>query len=277
MYRSNKISRLFGKFAHKKFNKSIQHIINKSYVNIFKINLNEFKDYTQYETLNDLFTRELVKPREIQTKSFNIISPTDSLIMESGNINKNTALQIKGKSYNALELLYGYGAEYRQIEKNESQARLDSYSYINLYLSPKDYHHYHAPCDLEVLEARYFSGTLLPVNKNSLLKNNNLFIHNERVVLTTRLKYNASIAYFVAIGALNVGKICFDFDHRIQTNAQLGDAKYIYENPIQLKAGDKIGYFEMGSTVVLIIKAHWSVHTNDIVKMGQEIGTLPAM
>ncbi|RDU69411.1 phosphatidylserine decarboxylase [Helicobacter aurati] len=282
MHQSNKLSRLFGKFAHKKFPKHLQRIINKTYINLFNIDLHEFEDYTHYESLNALFARTLKKPRTLESKPFNLISPTDSVIMESGSITNNTALQIKGKSYHVLELLYGYGAQYSNYADNTQPTHslplnLDSYNFLNLYLSPRDYHHYHAPCDLEILEARYFNGMLLPVNKKSLLNNSNLFVHNERVVLKVRLRYNASIAYFVAVGALNVGKICFNFDERIRSNAKEGNNIYTYENPLQYKAGENLGHFEMGSTVVLIAQAHWSIKTHDVVKMGQEIGTLPAL
>ncbi len=261
MYKSNVISRIFGKFAHTRFPKIIQYAINRIYVNYFKIDLSEFQQIETYKTLNELFTRSLNKQRILNTKEFNLISPTDSLITEFGNICNQSALQIKGKSYNVCDLL-------------GEKIDFSNYSFLNLYLSPKDYHHYHAPCDLEILEARYFSGKLLPVNKPSLYKNDNLFAQNERVVLKIRLTYNKSTAYYVAIGALNVGKMQFLFDKSIQTNAKYGNRVIKYNNPIALKSGDEIGYFEMGSTIVLIAMANFIVKANDYVKMGDEIATL---
>lgn len=258
---TNVISRLFGRFAHTRFPKSMQYAINRFYVDFFKIKLDEFESLESYPTLNALFTRKLIKPRILHTTPFNLISPTDSLITESGRITQQTALQIKGKSYKVTDLL---GVTHD----------LDTYSFLNLYLSPKDYHHYHAPCDLEILEAKYFSGKLLPVNFASLYKNENLFIQNERVVLKMRCKYNQSIMYYVAVGALNVGKMQFLFDKAIQTNAKQGDCVYTYEKPIALNAGEEIGYFEMGSTIVLIAQANWSVKSGEVVRMGEQIGTL---
>lgn len=261
MLSTNVISRLFGRFAHTRFPKSMQYAINRFYVDYFKINLDEFNDLESYSTLNELFTRSLTKKRHLQTKPFNIISPTDSLITESGRIVQQTALQIKGKSYKVSELL-------------GEEGDFSEYSFLNLYLSPRDYHHYHAPCDLEILEAHYFSGKLLPVNQASLNKNNNLFVQNERVVLKMRCLYNQSIMYYIAVGALNVGKMQFIFDKSIQTNAKNGDCIYKYKTPIKLNAGDEVGYFEMGSTIVLLARANWNVKCGCSVKMGNEIGTL---
>lgn len=261
MFLSNSISRLFGVFANYKFPFGIQKYLNDLYVKIFKIDLSDFKSSDRYESLNALFTRELVLKRELQNNKDNLISPTDSLVMECGKVEDGLALQIKGLQYPVDELI---GRDDREFLKN--------LSFINLYLSPKDYHRYHSPADLEVLEARYFSGKLLPVNKKSLLKNKYLFLLNERVVLKVRIK--DKIAYYVAVGALNVGKMVINFDDRIKSNAKLGDAKYIYEPPISLKAGDEIGRFEMGSTVVLLFDGQILVKNNDIVKMGQEIALI---
>lgn len=281
MYFSNKFSRLFGILAGCKFPKPIQVFINKFYVRLFKIDLSDFDNVESYECLNALFTRSLRLPRHIDSKDYNLISPTDSLIIESGEVENDKALQIKGKIYDVPTLLGNALLEstsdsVTDIHNQDSinVTKLNNYSYINLYLSPKDYHHYHAPCDLDILESHYFSGKLAPVNIPSLLKNNELYNMNERVVLKMRLKYNKSIAYYVAVGALNVGKMRFLFDEKIQSNAKLSNFSRKYDPPISLKAGDEIGYFEMGSTIVLLAKASFTKKANDVVKMGEEIATL---
>lgn len=261
MLSTNGISRLFGRFAHTRFPKNIQYAINRFYVDYFKINLDEFAPLESYPTLNALFTRSLQQPRHLEALPFNLIAPTDSLITESGRISQQKALQIKGRSYEVAHLL-GETRDYT------------SYSFLNLYLSPRDYHHYHAPCDVDILEARYFSGRLFPVHTKSLNTRNNLFAQNERVVLKMRTHYNQSILYYVAVGALNVGKMQFLFDRAIQTNAKHGDCTFTYKTPITLRAGDEVGFFEMGSTVVIIAEANWSVSAGDVVRMGQEVGTL---
>lgn len=238
---TNLISRLFGKFASHKFARWFQNIINRTYVSMFKIDLSEFAPVQTYASLNDLFTRALSKPRSFNAESNVMISPTDSMIMAFGSVDRDLALQIKGMEYSVSELLGG--------------ERLDSsYSFINFYLSPRDYHRYHAPCDMEVFEVRYFGGELLAVNKPSLLRNKNLFVRNERVVVCAKDKNGANL-YFVAIGALNVGKMLLHFEPRIQTNAHPNQkCKFSYAQSIRIKKGEELGMFMMGSTVVLFAK-----------------------
>ena len=152
-----------------------------------------------------------------------------------------------------------------------------SFFYANFYLSPKDYHHYHAPCDLEILETRYFAGKLLPVNKPSLYKNNNLFVGNERVALVAK-DIQGNQLYFVAVGALNVGKMRFNFDKNIQTNAKARFTQtYSYNPPIKVKKGDNLGNFEMGSTIVLFIQnTAFKDLREKSVKFGESIGEFHA-
>jgi phosphatidylserine decarboxylase len=46
--------------------------------------------------------------------------------------------------------------------------------------------------------------------------------------------------------------MCFGFDSRIKTNAKATQiSKYEYEN-LHFKKGDELGYFELGSTVVVL-------------------------
>lgn len=256
---TNKISRIFGKIASFAFPRPIQSFVNKVYIRIFNIDLSDFDAIESYKTLNALFTRSLKKKRVFDENHQVVIAPTDSLITEIGEVRDDRALQIKGMEYSVEELLG---------EKISSQ-----YIFVNFYLSPSDYHRYHSPCDLEVLEVRYFGGELLPVNFPSLRKNKNLFVRNERVVVVAKDKNNQRF-FFVAIGALNVGKMSLHFEKRVQTNA-IANQKYsfIYDEPIRVKKGEEMGMFEMGSTVVLFAKDFKSsLQVNQKVKFGDSIG-----
>lgn len=260
---SNRVSRAFGVVASHRFPRDIQRVINAMYVRLFSIDLSEFDTIDSYETLNALFTRSLIRDREFNKEETSMISPCDSLVMAHGDAIDGRVLQIKGMEYELGELL-------------GEDATLDSYSYLNLYLSPRDYHRYHAPCDLHVIEVRYFSGELLPVNIPSLKRNKRLFVRNERVVLKC-VDFSGDILYFVAVGALNVGKMVINFEPRIDTNAKHGDAIYRYENPILLKKGQEIGHFKMGSTVVVIHKGwNLSLKEGQKVRYADTIGTKEA-
>ncbi|PAF47264.1 phosphatidylserine decarboxylase [Helicobacter sp. 12S02634-8] len=262
MHLSNTLSRYFGKFANYKFPAFIQRRINALYVKIFGISLQEFDPIESYATLNALFTRSLRTQRPFDPSSKTLISPCDAKITELGAVIDAQALQIKGMSYSVGELL--------------GQSSLKSgYFYINLYLSPKDYHRYHAPCDLEVMEVRYFAGELLPVNEPSLRKNAHLFVRNERVVIVAKTP-NDSILYFVAVGALNVGQMVLHFEPRISTNtAHAQSTTYHYPTPIHIAKAQEIGFFKMGSTIVVFVEHCLpSCLVSSKVKFGDTIGEL---
>lgn len=270
---SNRLSALFGKFANYAFPSFFQRIINSVYVRIFRIDLSEFAPAHTYPTLNALFTRSLRCVRDFDKNPNILISPSDSAIMEQGRIfmgdSRLSALQIKGMSYPIDEFL---GENKQNLNALDSASPL---SFINLYLSPSDYHHYHAPCDMQILQARYFGGVLLPVNPPSLKKNQHLFIQNERVVLVAE-DLRAQRLYFVAIGALNVGKMIFHFEPKIQTNATPNARiTYTYSSPIKVAKGEELGTFMMGSTIVLIgqgINLHLQASTK--VAQGDSLASL---
>ena len=267
---SNIISRIFDKFANKKFNKRIQIIINTLYVHLLKIDLKEFKNIKEYKSLNELFTRKLIKKREFNKDDKIFISPCDSLITQSGKLEENTLLQIKGMPYKIDELLTQY------IAKDDIK-KLYNGSYINFYLSPKDYHRYHAPIDCTIKKIVHIPGKLYPVNIASLNKRVNLFVKNERLILEC-LHSSNRLFYIVLVGALNVGKIILNFENKINTNKRKN--KYInsyeYLN-LSIKKGVELGYFNMGSTIIMLWEkdmVNMLVKTNDTSKFSYDIAKI---
>jgi len=263
LYLSNVISRIFGKFANYSFPYKIQLFINKAYVKIFKIDMSEFEDIKSYKSLNKLFTRKLKKNRFLQD---GFISPSDSKISAIGDIKEDIAFQIKGMYYSIDELLQNFSHSEKEILKNGK--------FITFYLSPKDYHRYHAPIDMKITKTVHIPGLLLPVNKTSLLKNCNLFIKNERVICKCEDK-NQNIFYLVFVGALNVGKIIIEKLPEISTNT--AGMNKIYEQEIEFKKGEELGRFEMGSTIVALFPQNFLEFTtklDDSVRFGEKIARL---
>lgn len=264
MHITNLISLYFGKFAKKEFLSPIQKLINSSYVRLMGLNMSEFKHARYYKSLNDLFTRELIIKRVIDENKNIIISPTDSLITQCGEIKNDIALQIKGMQYSIEELLTYYcSLNFKKIKDG---------SFMNFYLSPKDYHRYHAPCDFKLLKLIHVPGKLYPVNLKYLNKEFELFVQNERVIL--ECETNGKIFYMVFVGALNVGQMVFEFEDRVETNTNAKEMKvYTYEN-IEISKGECLGYFKMGSTVVMLWEKEM-VELEDLldknVRFGQKI------
>ena len=245
-FKSSIASRLFGKFASKEFCPVFQNLINKTYVKLMKVDLSECASSDKYSSLNALFTRSLGQPREFSSSEDDIISPCDAFISECGDITSEKALQIKGHPYIVSNLLGNY------INRAQKDRLVDG-KYLNFYLSPKDYHRYHVPIDMRVKKAVHIPGKLYPVNFKWLKKIPELFIENERVVLECYTK-EEKLFYMVFVGALNVGKMQFIFDHNIQTNAKTSmEQPYMYKN-LWLKKGDEFGRFEMGSTIVMFFE-----------------------
>lgn len=234
---TNFISKIFGILADFKFPKFIQNYLNSWYVRHFKINMSEFKNPSEYKSLNELFTRTLQIPREICKDKSAFLSPSDGQIYAFGIADKFSAISVKGAFYDTKTLLDDFFCDQENL------------FYINIYLSPKDYHHYHAPCDMQILSALYIPGELKSVAKSVLLKNRNLYSTNERVIL--KCNANENIFYMIFVGALNVGRMKFDFDQTIKTNAKFGKNLYKYEN-LFITKGEHLGNFELGSTILIL-------------------------
>ena len=258
----NFISTLFGTFARHKFTPTIQKFINETYAEFFNIDFGEFDEPQSYETLLALFTRQLRKERSLDDA---FISPSDGKILYFGKGESNKAFSIKGFKYDVGELL---GSAH---EPNEL---LEGFDYAGIYLSPKDYHHFHAPCDYKLLSTAYFGGALYSVAPSWLKIIDNLYAKNERVVMKCQLA-NGKIFWLVFVGALNVGRIVIERENRIETNAKNANAFYNYNDEFY-KKGERIGRFELGSTIVIIAQngaINFDLSENQNIKFGKKIAS----
>lgn len=264
MHITNTISQIFGKFAKTKFPSFIQKFINNTYVKSLGLDMSEFRNAKFYNSLNDLFTRELAIARQIDESKDTFISPTDSYVTQCGKIKKEILLQIKGMEYSVEEMLTYHCAN--NFEK------VNNGSYMNFYLSPKDYHRYHAPVDFKINKLIHVPGKLYPVNIKYLNKQVDLFIENERVIL--ECIHNDKLFYMVFVGALNVGQMVFTFEPKVETNTDVRDIQIYEYDEKEVKKGDCLGYFKMGSTVVMVWEENFvelEQLLNSSVKFGQSI------
>jgi len=263
------ISQSFGKFANKEFPSWFQKIVNSSYVGLMGLNMDEFEPSSSYKSLNKLFTRKLKEDRKYSLEATDFISPCDSFISECGALEKEYALQIKGMEYKTDDFI---GCKFTQEEKEA----VHHGTFLNFYLSPKDYHRYHIPIDLKVLKSVHIPGKFYPVNMPSLKKRVNLFIENERVVIYCETSSGKRF-FMILVSALNVGGMRVDFEPRIQTNAvATKPQEYNFEN-LHLKKGDDFGCFEMGSTIIILAEKDMfklQVEAGEDVRYGQTVAKL---
>jgi phosphatidylserine decarboxylase len=213
----------------------------------------------EYRTLNELFIRHK-KYIEFYEDDDIVVSPSDSEVIAHDEIEENRVYQIKGKEYSLDELI-------------PYQTNLNEGYFINLYLSPRDYHRFHVPIDLEVVRATYIPGELYPV-KPSFLQKELVFPKNKRVVLRCR-DNKERYFYIVLVGAMIVGKIILNFDERFQKDySEIFDIEY--KTPVKLKKGDELGRFEFGSSILLFFgKDHFKyLNQKDYVEVGDILGEI---
>lgn len=239
---TNGISRAFGRFAAKAHSPKTQGFINRTYVRLMKLDMAEFDTPESYPTLTALFTRALKNPRPLAGDEKTVLAPCDARVTQCGAVEAGRLFQIKGMAYSLADLL-------PHLSSNELAALAEG-TYVNLYLSPRDYHRYHTPTALKLTRLTHIPGRLWPVNIPFLKKKANLFVENERVVLEGT-DANGHVWMLVFVGALNVGKMRFVHLAGFESNVQ-ADTPTTYPLDVRVERGDLLGWFEMGSTVVMI-------------------------
>lgn len=160
-------------------------------------------------------------------------SPCDGTVQAFDAIEHGTILQAKGRPYPVRELLGGVGED---VELEGGQA-------WTVYLSPRDYHRVHCPLEAKLVDVRWLPGARHSVAPKVLLARPKVFSINERAVL--RLESADGPLFLVMVGALNVGRI------RVVGVEPTHDGPLA--QPRELKRGDELARFELGSTVVLVI------------------------
>jgi len=153
-------------------------------------------DIRSYKTFNDFFTRPLkAGMRPMATADF--VCPVDGAISQFGSIDDHYMLQAKGHRFTTTALVGGDSGLAAQFRHG---------SFANLYLSPKDYHRLHMPCDGKLTRMIYVPGALFSVNPTTARGVPNLFSRNERVVCVFTSPEHGPFV-MVLVGATVVGSM----------------------------------------------------------------------
>ena len=272
------ITVLAGKLASKQCGALTTTVI-AWFVARYKVNMAEAVnvDIASYASFNDFFTRPLkAGARPIASAAF--ISPVDGAISQFGLIEKDQIFQAKGHSYSTLALVAGNAKLASQFENGH---------FACLYLSPKDYHRIHMPCDGTLISMAYVPGDLFSVNPATAANVPNLFARNERVVCEFESAQHGTFV-MVLVGATIVGSMATVWhDAADGTNSHIINPprsknvrtwSYVDKN-IVLKQGDEMGRFLLGSTVVMLFEkdalqfnAEWQAAGG--IKLGEMMGNL---
>lgn len=196
-----------------------------------RIDMSDFEP-GPYATLEQFFLRGL-RPGARPLGS-GMVSPADGIVVSAGPCTDGTILQVKGHPISVDRLVHG-----------ASEATLDLSrvrSYVTIFLTPRGYHHVHAPMDGELRDVRFIPGRFFPQNEDALQHIDAIYERNERAVL----RFGELL--MVMVGASLIGGIHL---------RDLPRERWVKRTPTAIavpkKKGDPIGHFSFGSTVVLLL------------------------
>ncbi|VWX57627.1 archaetidylserine decarboxylase [Sphingorhabdus sp. 109] len=227
-------------------------------------------DIASYNSFNAFFTRPLkAGARPITEADF--ACPVDGAISQLGAIDDQRILQAKDHLFTTTALLGGDTALAAEFRNG---------SFANVYLSPKDYHRIHMPCDGRLESMTYVPGALFSVNPATARRVPNLFARNERVICVFESPEHGTFA-MVLVGATIVGSMATVWHGVVKPKPANKITQWTYaDQNIALKKGEEMGRFLLGSTVVMLFRPNTIAFSADWaperpVRLGETMGHRP--
>ncbi len=226
----------------------------------------EQEDLAAYPSLNAFFTRSL-KPEARPLASGMLVSPADGRVSQIGAAHGESLLQAKGHEFDLLALLAG--------DKHKTAEFRDGL-FATIYLSPKDYHRVHIPFAGTLESMVFVPGKLFSVSEATTQLVPGLFARNERVIC----HFDTAIGPMavILVGAIFVGSMETVWHGEVRGESGQ-PTRWVYrgEERRPFDAGDEIGRFNMGSTVIVLLPkgtAAWEtvIGPGSAVQLGQAIG-----
>ena len=242
------------------------------FVNKYGVNMDEAldPDVRSYASFNEFFTRPLRDgARPLADADF--ICPVDGAISQFGEVRDHQIFQAKGHNFTTAALVGG---------DDQLASHFQHGSFANLYLSPKDYHRIHMPCDGTLTRMIYVPGALFSVNPTTARGIPGLFARNERVVCVFDSKEHGPFV-MVLVGATIVGSMETVW-HGVVNPPRARDVReWTYEpGQVELRKGEEMGRFLLGSTVVMLFQPgvvsfnpEWAPQRS--IRLGEAMGVKP--
>ena len=261
---------LAGKLASKEAGGLTTSVI-RWFVGRYNVNMAEAAnpDIASYKSFNEFFTRPLKDGARPQAEAA-FISPVDGAISQFGPIERDQIFQAKGHSYSTTALVGG---------DRELAAQFENGSFATLYLSPRDYHRIHMPCDGKLTRMIYVPGELFSVNPTTARGVPGLFARNERVVCVFESAFGPFV--LTLVGATIVGSMATVWHGMVNPPRPGVVREWRYEEQnIKLKKGEEMGRFLLGSTVVMLFPKNNLAFNPDwsptrAIRMGEMMGSQP--
>jgi phosphatidylserine decarboxylase len=212
---------------------------------------------TSFKSLHDCFTRELrpgLRPPDPDPSI--VVSPSDAIIGAFGAIDDTKLFQVKGAPYSLLDLL----GDPALVDRHRNGR------FITLRLTSSMYHRFHAPHDCRIEQVNFISGDTWNVNPIALKRIEKLFCKNERAVIRTRLQSGEALT-LVPVAAILVASIRLHFLDTLLNAQSRGPT--IFPCDVSVRKGDELGWFEHGSTIIVLLPDHFEFCDN--VKDGARI------
>jgi phosphatidylserine decarboxylase len=225
-------------------------------------------DLDAYASFNAFFTRPL-RPDARPLATDGLLCPVDGTISQFGPIEAGQIFQAKGHDYSATALVGG--------EANLA-GRFRDGSFATLYLSPRDYHRIHMPCDGRLVEMIYVPGDLFSVNPATARGVPGLFARNERVVCVFETDFGPFV--LTLVGATIVGSMATTW-HGVVNPPRPGHLRrWDYRGQsVLLKRGEEMGRFLLGSTVVMLFPQRLRFNPDwaagRLIRMGETMADMP--
>jgi phosphatidylserine decarboxylase len=238
------LSELMGRLARARLGWITTWLV-RAFVRRFDVNLAEAQlpDPASYACFNDFFARAL-RPGARPLDAACHVCPVDGRISQFGAIVDGQIYQAKGHHFTASALVGGDRDLAEQFRNG---------SFANLYLSPRDYHRIHMPCDGRLIRMTYVPGDLFSVSPACARSIPGLFARNERVVCSFATDHGAMV--MVLVGATIVGSTATVW-HGVVNAPRPADLRtWTYDDQsIILRKGEEMGRFMLGSTVIMLFE-----------------------
>ena len=266
------LTQLAGWFAQQKWG-AVTHFVIKAFAKKYNVDMSEAKkeNFSDYESFNQFFIRELKdNARKINENPTALCLPADGRVSQIGHIDDERLLQAKGHFFSLSDLLAGDEELVNTFKNGE---------FATIYLSPRDYHRVHMPCDATLRKMIYVPGDLFSVNPFLAEHVPNLFARNERVICVFDTAFGPMVQ--ILVGATITASMSTVWAGVINP-PRTGEVKvwtYQGDSAIKLTKGQEMGAFQLGSTVInlfpensVTLAEHLEVDVP--VRMGEILATM---